>query len=162
MFGNLVKHKKKFLQGETPSVIIVGAGATGIAAATKLHENGFHNLTILEAENRIGGRVKTIPYGDNVIDMGAQWCHGEVGNVVYEMAKDLDLLNPSSLDINEVEYRYLNGEIADKTKIMKLGKLANEIADDSEVYKNYNGNYGDYVIERYNTLFYRVWVSCKI
>lgn len=54
-------------------IIIIGAGAAGFAAASKLISNGFKNVTILEAENRIGGRVHTIPYGKNVLDMGAQW-----------------------------------------------------------------------------------------
>lgn len=45
---------------------IVGAGAAGIAAATKLTGNGFENVTILEAENRIS-------FGANIVDMGAQW-----------------------------------------------------------------------------------------
>lgn len=54
-------------------VIIVGAGTSGVAAATKLVSNGFANVTILEAENRIGGRVHTIPFGANVVDMGGQW-----------------------------------------------------------------------------------------
>lgn len=54
-------------------IIIIGAGASGFAAASKLISSGFKNVTILEAENRIGGRVHTIPYGENVLDMGAQW-----------------------------------------------------------------------------------------
>jgi spermine oxidase len=54
-------------------IVIIGAGAAGISAASKLVEAGFHNLIILEAENRIGGRINTIPFGQNVIDMGAQW-----------------------------------------------------------------------------------------
>lgn len=54
-------------------ILILGAGAAGMAAATKLWENGFHNLVVLEAENRIGGRINTIAYGNNVVDMGAQW-----------------------------------------------------------------------------------------
>lgn len=55
-------------------IIIIGAGASGFAAASKLLSNGFHNVVILEAENRMGGRVNTIPFGSNVVDMGAQWC----------------------------------------------------------------------------------------
>lgn len=54
-------------------IVIVGAGAAGLAAATKLVSHGFRNLLILEAENRFGGRINTIPFGANVLDMGAQW-----------------------------------------------------------------------------------------
>lgn len=54
-------------------ILIIGAGAAGMAAGTKLLENGFKNLIILEAENRIGGRVNTVPFASNVVDMGAQW-----------------------------------------------------------------------------------------
>lgn len=48
------EHLKK-----NPKIIIVGAGAAGIAAASKLFEYGFKNVTILEAESRIGGRIHT-------------------------------------------------------------------------------------------------------
>lgn len=55
-------------------VIIIGAGAAGIAAATKLLLNGFRNILILEGQDRIGGRIHTIPHGvSSVLDMGAQW-----------------------------------------------------------------------------------------
>lgn len=45
-----------------------------MAAATRLIAKGYKNLTILEAENRIGGRIHTVPFGANVVDLGAQWC----------------------------------------------------------------------------------------
>lgn len=54
-------------------IVIIGAGASGFAAAAKLIDHGFENVTILEAENRIGGRVCTIPFAANVVDLGAQW-----------------------------------------------------------------------------------------
>lgn len=54
-------------------IIIIGAGASGFAAAAKLISNGFENVIILEGENRFGGRVNTISFGENVLDMGAQW-----------------------------------------------------------------------------------------
>lgn len=43
-------------------ILIIGAGAAGIAAACRLVENGFQNLLILEAENRIGGRINTVRF----------------------------------------------------------------------------------------------------
>jgi len=48
-----------------PSVVIIGAGAAGIAAASRLVANGFNvsQITILEAENRIGGRIYSMKYG---------------------------------------------------------------------------------------------------
>lgn len=54
-------------------VIVIGAGISGISCATKLIEHGFKNIRILEAENRLGGRVNTVPFASNVVDMGAQW-----------------------------------------------------------------------------------------
>lgn len=48
-------------------IIIIGAGPSGIAAASKLIENGFTNITILEAENRIGGRLYTTKLGNCII-----------------------------------------------------------------------------------------------
>ena len=46
-------------------VIIIGAGAAGLAAASKLVGLGFstQNITILEAQNRIGGRIHSIEEG---------------------------------------------------------------------------------------------------
>lgn len=44
-------------------IIIIGAGVAGIAAATRLFERGIKNVIILEAENRIGGRVQTADLG---------------------------------------------------------------------------------------------------
>lgn len=41
-------------------VLIIGGGISGIAAASRLYEYGIHDITILEAEDRLGGRVHTI------------------------------------------------------------------------------------------------------
>ena len=41
-------------------MVIIGAGAAGIAASTRLYENGIKDIVLLEAENRIGGRVNTV------------------------------------------------------------------------------------------------------
>ena len=40
------------------SVAVVGAGASGLAAAMTLFMAGIQNVTILEAADRIGGRIK--------------------------------------------------------------------------------------------------------
>jgi cation diffusion facilitator CzcD-associated flavoprotein CzcO len=43
--------------------VIIGAGASGIAAALHLLDNQHTDFVILEAGNRIGGRIHTIDFG---------------------------------------------------------------------------------------------------
>ncbi|XP_015127812.1 spermine oxidase [Diachasma alloeum] len=78
-----------------PKVIIVGAGAAGIAAASKLIQNGIDDVIILEAENRYGGRINSTRIGEYWADLGGQWVHGVEGNVAYELASPLGLLSKS-------------------------------------------------------------------
>lgn len=50
-----------------PNIIIIGAGAAGIAAASKLLSNNITNIKILEATERIGGRIHTSQLGKGQI-----------------------------------------------------------------------------------------------
>ncbi|XP_074316278.1 polyamine oxidase 1-like [Silene latifolia] len=78
----------------TPSVIIVGAGMSGISAAKTLHDAGVRDFVILEATNRIGGRIKKTEFAGHTVEMGANWLHGEGGplkNPLYEMSKKIHL-----------------------------------------------------------------------
>ena len=43
-------------------VIVVGAGMAGISAFIKLAECGINDVVILEASNRIGGRINTTSF----------------------------------------------------------------------------------------------------
>ncbi len=58
-------------------VLIIGAGAAGLAAAHTLTAAGFRVL-ILEARDRIGGRIYTHPEStpEIPIEMGAEFVHG--------------------------------------------------------------------------------------
>ncbi len=49
------------------TIVIIGAGLSGIYAATLLQP--FYNVTVLEARNRIGGRIQTL----DGFDMGPSW-----------------------------------------------------------------------------------------
>ncbi len=69
-----------------PRVLVVGAGAAGIAAARDLRAAGV-SVEILEARDRIGGRVHTTStWPDLPVDIGASWIHGHQGNQVTEWA----------------------------------------------------------------------------
>ncbi len=56
-------------------VIVIGAGASGLAAAKILQKNGI-DFIILEATDRYGGRLKkNTTLADFPIDIGAEWLH---------------------------------------------------------------------------------------
>ncbi|MFG2430415.1 flavin monoamine oxidase family protein [Streptomyces sp. NPDC048590] len=55
-----------------PDVIVIGAGAAGLAAATALHQAGRHVLC-LEARERVGGRMLSTPVDGGALDLGATW-----------------------------------------------------------------------------------------
>lgn len=58
-------------------VIIIGAGISGLSAARHLRKNGVTNIIILEATSKPGGRIQTQVFGKGIIELGAQWIHGE-------------------------------------------------------------------------------------
>ena len=45
-------------------VIIMGAGISGISAAQQLLNKGITNILIIEAQDYVGGRIKTIEFDD--------------------------------------------------------------------------------------------------
>lgn len=62
--------------------IVIGAGAAGIAAARTLKDAG-KNVLILEARDRIGGRVWTDDtFADFPVELGAEFIHG--GSVITQ------------------------------------------------------------------------------
>lgn len=103
-----------------PSIIIVGTGPSGIAAATRLLKNDYNNIVILEAENRIGGRINSVKFGDAYVDLGAEFCHGQDDNIVYSLVKDLGILQPHT---SQVTAYTSNGEIVSNTLAKKILQL---------------------------------------
>lgn len=54
------------------NAIVVGAGIAGLIAARNLQRHGL-TTTVLEARNRVGGRIESIKVADGWIDLGATW-----------------------------------------------------------------------------------------
>jgi lysine-specific histone demethylase 1 len=75
-----------------PSVIVIGAGLSGLAAARQLISFGF-KVTILEGRKRAGGRVYTMKMdGDNkeaAADLGGSVLTGTLGNPLGILARQL-------------------------------------------------------------------------
>ncbi|HVZ13992.1 MAG TPA: FAD-dependent oxidoreductase, partial [Bauldia sp.] len=73
--------------GSDFDVVVVGAGAAGIAAARRLVDAGLGTM-LVEARDRVGGRAWTIaaPQGFP-IDLGCGWLHSADRNVWREIAE---------------------------------------------------------------------------
>ena len=69
------------MQTADTHVLVVGAGMAGLSAARVLAERGYRVL-VLEAQNRIGGRIFTKRVGGEVIELGAEFVHGRPPELV--------------------------------------------------------------------------------
>jgi len=60
------------VSAQTADVIVIGAGFAGLKAATELVGMG-RSVIVLEANERVGGRVKRGEVGGHIADFGGQW-----------------------------------------------------------------------------------------
>jgi polyamine oxidase len=80
-------------------VLVVGAGIAGLTVANALTHAGVEVL-VLEARNRIGGRLHTVDVGGSLIDLGGAWIHTPDGNPMSALA-DLLAVARSPVDFFE-------------------------------------------------------------
>jgi phytoene dehydrogenase-like protein len=74
------------MKAPQPRILIVGAGLAGLAAAKVLIEKGFE-VKILEARDRVGGRISSDETLGVPLDRGAAWIHGTEGNPIATLAQ---------------------------------------------------------------------------
>src|SRR5438046_1871441 len=82
-------------------VLIIGAGMAGLAAARELGRAGV-DCTVLEARDRIGGRVWTagIAPGGAPVELGAEFIHGkphEIWTMIRERHLDVTEITANEL-----------------------------------------------------------------
>jgi monoamine oxidase len=70
-------------------IAVIGAGAAGIGAARRLAERGSVSVLVLEARDRVGGRVHTIEPAGFPCDCGAEWLHSADRNPLSPIAQRL-------------------------------------------------------------------------
>jgi monoamine oxidase len=64
------------MQSHQSEILVIGAGMAGLTAARTLAEAG-RNVTLLEASSRVGGRIHTLREGNEIIELGAEFVHGQ-------------------------------------------------------------------------------------
>jgi hypothetical protein len=108
-------------------IIIIGSGVSGLTIASKIKDNNF---LILEARDRIGGRVFT---NEKNIDMGAAWLHGSNDNPLNKFLNKDNLIPVSNcnpwMHSENTHIKYFNNKYnITEEKRQFLASKWNEIA----------------------------------
>ena len=96
-------HAKDSINPKDKTVIIVGAGISGLAAAKKLKEKGF-NVIVLESQDKVGGRLRTNRSLGVGFDEGASWIHGIDGNPITNLAQKAGMNTFETVDDSRKSY----------------------------------------------------------
>jgi len=94
-------------------VIVIGAGAAGLAAAGELSTAGL-TVLLLEARDRIGGRIYTDHSLGFAVELGAEFVHGRSPDI-------FELISRAQLEIAQVAgemRRKRNGVWGDSGRVM--------------------------------------------
>lgn len=90
-----------------------------------------------------------MPFGDNKVDLGAQWCHGKEKNIVYEMVES-EALGETSVDVSKMTFVRSNGTLLDGRHCEPLMNLCTYILEDNrDELASYQGPIGGFLIQKY-------------
>ncbi|XP_064982427.1 polyamine oxidase 5-like isoform X1 [Musa acuminata AAA Group] len=139
--GLLVSHVER----PQPSVIVIGGGISGIAAARALSNVSF-NVILLESRNRLGGRVHTDHSFGCPVDMGASWLHGVCNeNSLAPLIRGLGLRLYRTSGDNSVLYDHdlesyalfdKDGNQVPQQVVTKVGEAFERILKETEKVRN--------------------------
>jgi len=114
-------------------IIVIGAGFAGLAAASQLQNFGYE-VIVLEARNRVGGRVYTDYSLGPPIDMGAMIVTGTIGNPMTAVCEQIGCALHRIGD-NGVLFDHAGKEV-DSEVDMRVQRNWNDILDSACAVKN--------------------------
>lgn len=140
-FG-IFKRLKPIPQKKYGKVIVIGAGIAGLAAAQQMQQFGME-VIVLEARDRVGGRIATFRKGSYIADLGAMVVTGLGGNPVTTLSKQIDM------ELHRIRQKCplyeSNGETVDKDKDEMVEREFNRLLEATSYLShqldfNYAGN----------------------
>lgn len=126
----LLNHRAEASQTRAPSrnqrIVVVGAGIAGLAAAKALQDDGYEVL-VLEARDRIGGRIWTSEiWPDLPLDLGATWIHGVKNNPITRLADQLNAPRVATYYDKSATY-HTTGRVLTKAEAAQLDNIKTQI-----------------------------------
>nr|XP_027234645.1 peroxisomal N(1)-acetyl-spermine/spermidine oxidase-like [Penaeus vannamei] len=142
-------------RAERVGVVIVGGGVAGLTAAKTLLEEGVEDFVILEAQDRLGGRVHTVRRGPVLVEAGAEWIHGGLKNPLYRLASSLHAVGKEAPeDAYERRVVTQDGEPCDPTPCESVvTTLMDECDNNGILAPYYNTGYGQYYVDRFPDVY---------
>ncbi|KAJ5590603.1 hypothetical protein N7450_004575 [Penicillium hetheringtonii] len=118
-----------------PHIGIVGSGISGLRCADILIQNGAR-VTILEARDRIGGRVHQNELEGHLIDLGPNWIHGTGENPISSIAEETQTVahDPEGKNLSIS----CDGKLIDEAKATKATEAVWTIIDEAFEYSNHH------------------------
>ena len=117
-------------------VIIIGAGLAGLSAATRLNELGFETL-IIEARNRIGGRIHTDHSLGAPVDLGHAFLRSPTNQ---SLLKRCSLSEQDLLPFDYVNLKlYLNGRSANSNEEQEFQRFFSKLQAGEQDWLNAGG-----------------------
>ncbi len=106
--------------------VVIGAGIAGLAAARELRRNG-HEVVVLEARDRIGGRIWTSSqWPDWPLDLGATWIHGVQGNPMTDLADEIQASRLVTSYDQSITYN-TTGQLLTDAEAERLETIRNQV-----------------------------------
>lgn len=97
------------------NVIVIGAGMAGLVAARLLHDSGCA-VTMLEARDRLGGRIWTDQRLGAPCDLGASWVHGADNNPLADWCGALGI--GLAVTSEETRFVFANGQFRAEGEVL--------------------------------------------
>ena len=122
--------------GANADIIIIGAGAAGLAAASELSRAG-RKVIILEARDRIGGRINT-HFDSWPIELGAEFVHGKPPET-FQIAERASL---KLQELPNVHWHMHNGVL---TKSGEFWSKVEEAMDEMSCYSGADQSFAEFL-----------------
>jgi len=103
-------------------ILVFGAGMAGLTAARRLAEAG-RQVLVLEARDCVGGRIRTLREGNQIIELGAEFIHGHPPEL-------WDLIREANLDtyaLDGADYCHKDGKLKKCDEQSGIFKFLNQL-----------------------------------